>query len=92
MHLCIRFFLRVCGSEATMKKNSTHSSLTSRQGNIPTINGKAYLRLQEAAHALDVSRSTLKRWTRLGKIRAHRPSERFTSYAVADIVDMMSKF
>lgn len=80
---------RKCSDEAYRNKRKAQKKEEKRQAIVKETEGKEYLTVVEVCNRFNISRPTLYRWLRNGKIKGFNPGDRMTLICVADIENLL---
>ena len=78
-----------CSNETYRNKKRAEKREMERQAILAESEGNALLTVVQVCSRYQISRPTLYRWIRQGKIKDHNPGDRMTLIDIADIEDIL---
>lgn len=80
---------RKCSDETYRNKKRAEKREQARQAIVDTTDGHEYLTVSQVFNKYCISKPTLYRWIRLGRIKLHNPGKRMTLLDVTDIEQLL---
>lgn len=80
---------RKCSDETYRNKKRAEKRERARQAIVDTTDGHEYLTVAQIFNKYTISKPTLYRWIRLGRIKSHNPGQRMTLIDVTEIEQLL---